>query len=1051
METACRTATVVLLGVASAVLTAAHAVAVTTAFPCTSPSRLELVLPHVPDDAPTQIAVNGATIVAGPFSDVRSTALPAPADGVRTVNVDVRVVDPQVRKRNLYVASISCSVLESAPEPLRGAARPPARLVIGLDGAAVLPLGQTAAGADGWDPIGRPESAFTSAVTGDGVVASVAVADATGVPLIAGARGIEAVLTINNGTASPIRVLHTALSLSCGGKRMPAALSVFPLSPRPRIVAPGDSARQRFRLDTFDDTPCGDVAVEPLAVFAPVGSDLLAGADPGEGPEAAAPWETGLSRHEGAALAPLTASLDAIGAFARKVADWRAYSEVAFTPPTGVNVSGSAYGTLTLPAAASAPLPVLQSAPIPLAGLPEGGLALGCASWSGEGASLELLDETGATIAAVQRNLSGFWWRDAVANWTERLLTLPPTPGATAVRVTLNARSAASWWDNLYLVPLDTVRRASAQAMPLSITPPPIADRGIAYIGEDRDTQGDWVGRYGAYCYILAAMSAPRDMVGGELEPVKCKHLDFSQKYPNEVIRVRGEGEFRYASWTTNPGDALTRHWIGAMRTDERRALENPQWGARTHASWDDHGELHPTDAWGPDLLIRLRMPAGLWRLSLYFLDYDWFNAPFPRDHRIEIGELDREPECFARVADSGDGVYKAFAVQGGRDILLRIRKDRSAAVLTSGIFLDPLANPELHVLGTKVTGELQERIKRLDESERTDFGAQLRVLDLAEAVEQVATADVGALADPATQRLRFELWTRAFGQCPRQDGAFDAYVGALTRGSSPERAIAHLQREAAAYFAEGMLDPAERCHDAALELMQAASDGVKVADAHKDVALQFRVEHPQYARRHLDECLARSAATLPPEQQVAYVRAAAAQLFAVASADYKRGRGLVRLPYGLAETAYNRLVDAVGYDRLSPEERMNLMLCLERQTWYTLGWERLAAEQERLIESIPAEQVTGGLLTDLIRSYAVLAQTDPAYVDKAADVAQRLRGQLPDGDWRLDACFRMAQICYTAKQNDRASEFCREVMTSWPGTPEATEAKRLLDLMKPK
>jgi len=483
------------------------------------------------------------------------------------------------------------------------------------------------------------------------------------------------------------------------------------------------------------------------------------------------------------------------------------------------------------------------------------------------------------------------------------------------------------------------------------------------------------------------------------------------------------------------------------MRSYEDRALENPQWGERTYASWDDHGELHPTDWWGPDLLVRLRIPEGLWKVSFYFLDWDWHAAPFPRDHRIELGGLDQAPECFARVTDAGQGVYKAFAVRGGRDILVRIRKDQSAAVLASGIFLDPLAAPELHPLGAKIPEDLRDTLKRLDTLDADDMPAQVAVAELARRVEESATAGPEALADPATQRLRVELWRRTVGHVREQQEAFAAYVAAVEQSPQPQRVVDHLLREANGYFEDGALGPAELRHDAALEVMRSFSDATEMANAHRDVALRFRIEHPLYAQRHIARCL-EAVKDQAAEEQVTYARTLADELFTVASADYRQGRGLVRLPYALAEYAYRRLVDLVGYEGLTADERMELMLAVERQTWYTLGWERLAAEQERLIESIPEDEVTGELLTHLIRSYAVLAQSDAGYVEKAAQVAERLKTELPDGDWTLDAYFRMAQIYYTARKRELATQACNEVVQRWPGSPEAAEAQRLLQLL---
>ncbi len=1004
---------------------------VTGTLPLPLPSSITLDLPHVPDDAPTRMIVAGRTAANGEYADVWHSEVTS-TESAGTVTV--RISDPQVHDRYLYAATITC-----APEAEDVAERRWG-MTLGLDGVQML----AADAPQQWDTVGRVEETLADAPASDMVVASVALNDSAG-PIAGGTRGLSATLTISNQGDEPARILHTSLVPQVNGSRRLAAFSSFPSSSRPRLLPPGESVQQTFRVDTFDDTPVGDLWMVPVVIYVDAAADLLRNADPGEPGGEDALWT---APEDGGEFDATAISNDALAAFADRVADWQDYSEVTFSPPAGVGVSGESYAPLALPQAMEAVVPVQETAPIPLPDAEGSDLAFGCASWGGERVRLELLDEAGGTISAVERNFTGFWWRDSVYNWTERVLTIPLPEGAASARIALIGRNKTTWWDDCYLVPRNAVRRATGEPLTLNVAAPSSTDRSIVHLGEDRETQGNWIGNYGSYCWILSAMSAPRDMVGGQVEPIKCKHFDFDANYKNEVIRVRGEGEFRYAGWTSNPKDALTRHWVGAMRSYEARALENPQWGERTYASWDDHGELHPTDWWGPDLLVRLRIPDGLWKVSFYFLDWDWHAAPFPRDHRIELGGPDEAPECFARVTDAGQGVYKAFAVRGGRDIVVRIRKDQSAAVLASGVFLDPLAAPELHPLGAKIPEDLRETLKRLDTLDADDIAAQVAVPELARQVDDIATAGPDVLADPATQRLRVELWRRTVGHVREQQEAFDAYVAAVEQSPEPERVVEHLLREAEDYFDEGALGPAELRHDAALEIMRGFSDATEMASAHRDAALRFRVEHPLYAQRQIASCL-EAVADRPREDQVTYARALADELFTVASADYKEGRGLVRLPYALAEYAYRRLVDLVGYDGLTADERMKLMLAVERQTWYTLGWERLAAEQERLIESIPEDEVTGELLTHLIRSYAVLAQSDASYIEKAAEVAERLKTELPDGDWTLDAYFRMAQIYYHKRQNEKAREACRKVIELAPGTPEAGSAERMIEQME--
>jgi TolA-binding protein len=79
-----------------------------------------------------------------------------------------------------------------------------------------------------------------------------------------------------------------------------------------------------------------------------------------------------------------------------------------------------------------------------------------------------------------------------------------------------------------------------------------------------------------------------------------------------------------------------------------------------------------------------------------------------------------------------------------------------------------------------------------------------------------------------------------------------------------------------------------------------------------------------------------------------------------------------------------------------------------------------------------------------------VLAQTDASYIGKAEQIAERMKGKLPDGDWYGIATFKLMQIYYHERRWDQARKLCEEIIAKWPNDPEAKEAKRLLENMKP-
>ena len=531
-----------------------------------------------------------------------------------------------------------------------------------------------------------------------------------------------------------------------------------------------------FRLDTFDDTPAGEYRLEPILARASADADLLAGGFESEGRvgppsppisgglggrPAPSAWCRPAGMPEGFQAAAVKAGAP-YSHLSTLLADWHDYSQVLWTndrrtPAQGVGLLETAFAT-----APPAPAVVGERNVAVTAGTR---YLAGFSSWGGSRVVLQVLDKAGIPIAEQERSFSGLWWHEQVAGWRTRVFAFTPPPGAASLRLSLVSGEKTSWWDGCFLVPAAAVelnggmgewesgRAARSPILPLSHSPTlrlaghrPDRKGAIVSLGEDRETRGNWIGNYGQYAWILCGMSSPRDMVGGIAKPLKCHHDDLSKTYNNETIWVRGKEELRYAAWTSNPKDVLVRHWIGAHRTEDPRALENPQWGYRTYACWDDHGELHPGDGWGPDLFVKVQLPKGLWRVSLYFVDWDWAKHPFPRAQRLAwLDEKGREI-CTARVAGFGGGIYKTFGMEGGREVTLRIRKDAGVAEGLSGIFLDPMP--------TERRGPAPADLVRQGDLAfaRNDLGAAERAYDAALAKQSPAGT---ALADGCLERAK--------------------------------------------------------------------------------------------------------------------------------------------------------------------------------------------------------------------------------------------------------------------------------------------------------
>ena len=155
-------------------------------------------------------------------------------------------------------------------------------------------------------------------------------------------------------------------------------------------------------------------------------------------------------------------------------------------------------------------------------------------------------------------------------------------------------------------------------------------------------------------------------------------------------------------------------HWL---YTDNRRSLEMPPTyfhsrvvkgltkgdKPRRQAEWDDHGESYPRTHEGPDLYCTLKIPEGLFFLSLYDFNKDGHQGKNRfRDYQVsirahdqkaslyDIAGFDREPELArARIHDFWGGVWKRFLVQGPAQLTVHVARNDSFNTILAGAMLD--------------------------------------------------------------------------------------------------------------------------------------------------------------------------------------------------------------------------------------------------------------------------------------------------------------------------------------------------------------------------
>ena len=220
---------------------------------------------------------------------------------------------------------------------------------------------------------------------------------------------------------------------------------------------------------------------------------------------------------------------------------------------------------------------------------------------------------------------------------------------------------------------------------------------GGVFLGEDWQTQGDWMGRYGNRLAVLCADEAPLN---------KLVQSDFTYIVKGFIgpHHIKYDGLRTFCAW---------------VNTNDPRVLWNPSAGDRREAEWDDHGEAYPQSYEGPDVWARVTVPAGVQRLSLYFMNKDGHeqdaqdNANRFRDYLVQLradpGSPGTSPEISPEeAADAGSlpvlaavrvhnfwfGVYEQFLVRGPAVYMVKISKNNSRNTILQAIMLDKLSGP---------------------------------------------------------------------------------------------------------------------------------------------------------------------------------------------------------------------------------------------------------------------------------------------------------------------------------------------------------------------
>jgi hypothetical protein len=250
----------------------------------------------------------------------------------------------------------------------------------------------------------------------------------------------------------------------------------------------------------------------------------------------------------------------------------------------------------------------------------------------------------------------------------------------------------------------------SLQALQKQIESLPPAKDGIEYLGDDWETIGDWPGRYGSSMARLMGSSGFGQQPGYSVEATT--------------------GPYRKA--------LMRYYWVNADKDPNRgRALLNPVEKARVACEFNDESyslQDHPFTQQGPDLFLRITLPAGVHRVSLYFQNFDGHKGnnvfrEFPLEAKLPVGATPAETiaaqdDPIVDIPDQSRygsstinpratidaelapvaaraytprywcGVYKQFLVRGAGSYWIKIDRNHSFGAKVQGVFIDRLDVP---------------------------------------------------------------------------------------------------------------------------------------------------------------------------------------------------------------------------------------------------------------------------------------------------------------------------------------------------------------------
>jgi len=160
----------------------------------------------------------------------------------------------------------------------------------------------------------------------------------------------------------------------------------------------------------------------------------------------------------------------------------------------------------------------------------------------------------------------------------------------------------------------------------------------VVSLNDDWRTRGNWIDNYGnMYAHLFS-------MVGNSLLGGYCAYKFFPA--------------LTWINRKWRPGDAA-RHWrVGGIHNSTvTRTLQDPQFGGRTDANTDDHGETYRSTVDGPNLYWTCELPAGHYIFSIYLLNDDAHSGDVNRrrDYLVQVSDTPvRSQTALIKIGEPG-------------------------------------------------------------------------------------------------------------------------------------------------------------------------------------------------------------------------------------------------------------------------------------------------------------------------------------------------------------------------------------------------------------